>query len=41
MNVFRPLLCTIKAELVRGQPGLMRWSWDETLRYAVDGLRGD
>ena len=28
---FRPLLCTIKAELGRGQPGLMRWIWDETL----------
>ena len=28
---FRPLFCTIKAELGRGQPGLMRWSWDETL----------
>ena len=27
----RPLFCTIKAELGRGQPGLMRWSWDETL----------
>ena len=25
----RPLFCTIKAELGRGQPGLMRWSWDE------------
>ena len=23
--------CTIKAELGQGQPGLMRWSWDETL----------
>ena len=28
---FRPLFCTIKAEMGRGQPGLMRWSWDETL----------
>ena len=28
---FRSLFCTIKAELGRGQPGLMRWSWDETL----------
>ena len=28
---FRPLLCTDKAELGRGQPGLMRWIWDETL----------
>ena len=28
---FRPLFCTITAELGRGQPGLMRWSWDETL----------
>ena len=28
---FRPLFCTIKAELGRGQPGLMRWSWDEAL----------
>ena len=28
---FQPLFCTIKAELGRGQPGLMRWSWDETL----------
>ena len=28
---FRPLLCTIKAKLGRGQPGLLRWSWDETL----------
>ena len=28
---FRPLLCTAKAELGRGQPGLMRWIWDETL----------
>ena len=28
---FRPPFCTIKAELGRGQPGLMRWSWDETL----------
>ena len=28
---FRPLLCTVKAELGRGQPGLMRWIWDETL----------
>ena len=27
----RPLFCTIKAELGWGQPGLMRWSWDETL----------
>ena len=27
----RPLLCTVKAELGRGQPGLMRWIWDETL----------
>ena len=23
---FRPLLCTVKAELGRGQPGLMRWN---------------
>ena len=28
---FRPLLCTVKAELGLGQPGLMRWIWDETL----------
>ena len=28
---FRPLLCTVKAELGRGHPGLMRWSRDETL----------
>ena len=28
---FRPLLCTVKAELGRGKPGLMRWIWDETL----------
>ena len=28
---FRPLLCNIKAELGWGQPGLMRWIWDETL----------
>ena len=28
---FRPLLCTVKSELGRGQPGLMRWIWDETL----------
>ena len=28
---FRPLLCTVKAELGRGQPGLMRCIWDETL----------
>ena len=28
---FRPLLCTVKAELVRGQTGLMRWIWDATL----------
>ena len=28
---FRPLLCTVKAELGRGQPGLMRRIWDETL----------
>ena len=28
---FRPLLCSVKAELGRGQPGLMRWIWDETL----------
>ena len=28
---FRPLFCTVKAELGRGQSGLMRWSWDETL----------
>ena len=28
---FRPLLCTVKAELGRGQHGLMRWIWDETL----------
>ena len=28
---FKPLLCTVKAELGRGQPGLMRWIWDETL----------
>ena len=27
---FRPLLCTVKAELGRG-PGLMRRIWDETL----------
>ena len=27
---FRPLICTVKAELGWGQPGLMRWSWDET-----------
>ena len=27
---FRPLFCTIKAELGQGQPGLMRWR-DETL----------
>ena len=24
----RPLFCTIKAQLGRGQPGLMRSSWD-------------
>ena len=28
---FRPVLCTVKAELGRGQPGLRRWIWDETL----------
>ena len=28
---FRPLLCTVKAELGWGQPGLMRWNWDEAL----------
>ena len=28
---FRPLLCTVKAELGPAQPGLMRWIWDETL----------
>ena len=28
---FRPLLRTVKAELGRGQPGLIRWIWDETL----------
>ena len=29
---FRPLLCTVKAELGRGQPGLMRsWSRDISL----------
>ena len=28
---FRPLLCTVEAELGRGQPGLMGWIWDETL----------
>ena len=27
----RPHFCTIKAELGRGQPGLMRLSWDEAL----------
>ena len=32
---FRPLLCTVKAELGRGQPGLMRWIWDETLADAI------
>ena len=31
MNGFRPLLRTVKAELGQGQPGLMRWIWDETL----------
>ena len=28
---FRPFLCTVKAELGLGQPGLMRWIWDETV----------
>ena len=33
----RPLFSTIKAELGRGQPGLMRWIWDETLpRCSID-----
>ena len=36
---FRPLLCTVKAELGRGQPGLMRWIWDETLPRAVSTAR--
>ena len=31
MNGVRPLLYTVKAELGRGQPRLMRWIWDETL----------
>ena len=36
---FRPLLCTVKAELGRGQPGLMRWIWDETLpQSSIDRL---
>ena len=25
---FRPLLCTVKAELGQGQPGLMRAQWE-------------
>ena len=28
---FRPLFCTVNSELGHGQPGLMRWIWDETL----------
>ena len=36
---FRPLLCTVKAELGQGQPGLMRWIWDETLPRAVSIAR--
>ena len=28
---FRPLLCTVNAELGRGQPELMSWIWNETL----------
>ena len=36
---FRPLLCTVKAELGWGQPGLMRWIWDETLpQSSIDRL---
>ena len=36
---FRPLLCTVKAELGRGQPGLMRWIGDETLpQSSIDPL---
>ena len=30
-GVLRPLLCTVKSELGRGQPGHMRLIWDETL----------
>ena len=30
-GVLGHFLCTVKAELGRGQPGLMRWIWDETL----------
>ena len=30
-GVLGHFFCTIKAELGRGQPGLMTWSWDETL----------
>ena len=36
-TVFKATFCTIKAELGRGQPGLMRWSWDETLpQWSID-----
>ena len=37
-TVFRPPFCTIKAELGWGQPGLMRWSWDETLPQCSTGF---
>ena len=30
---FRPLFCTVKAELGRGQPGLMRWIWEKKNVY--------
>ena len=36
---FRPLFCTMKAELGRGQPGLMRWNFYETCPRAVSNPR--
>ena len=34
---FRPLFCTVEAELGQRQPGLLRWIWDETLPlYSID-----
>ncbi len=36
---FTPLFCTVKAELGRGQPGLMRWIWDETCPRAISIAR--
>ena len=38
-SVLGHIICTVKVELGLGQPGLIRWIWDETLpKCSIDRM---